>query len=74
MRTQQNLQTQMAYATSEAAVLEWAYQEGKWVREGDVPIVPLAEPGSAPEPTPAPAATAVPESNLEIWLSLFLDE
>ena len=74
VRTQQNLETQIAYATSEAAVLEWAYQEGKWVREGDVPIVPLGEPGSAPEPTPAPAATAAPESNLEIWLSLFLDE
>ena len=74
VRTQQNLETQIAYATSEAAVLEWAYQEGKWVREGDVPIVPLAEPGSAPEPTPVPPATAVPESNLEIWLSLFLDE
>ena len=52
VRTQQNLETKIAYATSEAAVLEWAYQEGKWVREGDVPIVPLAEPGSAPEPTP----------------------
>jgi len=74
VRTQQNLETKIAYATSEAAVLEWAYQEGKWVREGDVPIVPLGEPGSAPEPTPVPPATAVPESNLEIWLSLFLDE
>jgi hypothetical protein len=72
VQTQTHLQTQIAYATSEAAVMEWAYQEGHWLREGDVPVVPLAE-GSAPEPTAMPIPTQTPESNWQIWFSLFFD-
>ncbi len=74
VRTQQALETEIAYATSDAAVYEWAYQEGKWVREGDIPVVPLPPPGSTPEPTPEPVVTQEPESNWDIWVSLFVDE
>jgi hypothetical protein len=72
VRTQTHLQTQIAYATSEAAVMEWAYQEGHWLREGDVPVVPLPE-GSVPEPTPVPIPTQTQASNWQIWFSLFFD-
>jgi len=71
--TQMHLQTQIALATSDRAVLEWAYEEGNLVREGDVLVVPLEAPGAAPAPTAAPTATATPESNWEIWLALFLE-
>jgi cell division protein FtsB len=73
VNTQQSLETQIAFATSDAAVLEWAYQEGKWVREGDHPVVPLQPPGETPEPTVVAVVTPQPENNLEIWLSLFVD-
>ena len=36
------LETQIAYATSDAAAIEWAYEDGNMVREGDHPVVPLA--------------------------------
>ena len=73
-RTQLALETEIAYATSDEAVYAWAYQEGRWVREGDMPVVPLPPPGSTPEPTPVLVVTQEPESNWDIWMSLFLDE
>jgi hypothetical protein len=71
--TQDYLQTQMAIATSESSVREWAYQDGHLVQQGDVVVVPVAPAESAPEPTATPQPTRQPESNWHIWLSLFLD-
>lgn len=64
-------QAQISYATSEAAVLKWAY-ENHMARPGDVVVAPV-EPGQA-TPTPAPTATPPPppKSNFERWLALFL--
>ena len=73
MQTQVHLETQIAYATSEAAVVEWAYEEGHMVREGENLVIPLAYPGFTPEVTIIPTATPEPESNLQIWFSLFLE-
>ena len=73
MQTQVHLETQIAYATSEAAVVEWAYEEGHMVREGENLVIPLAYPGFTPEVTVIPTATPEPESNLQIWFSLFLE-
>ncbi|HLA97763.1 MAG TPA: hypothetical protein VJL34_04870 [Anaerolineales bacterium] len=72
--TQVLLQTQIAYATSEAAVIEWAYNEGNLVRPGDNPVVPVPPAGSAPVPTPRPTAAPERVSNLDVWLWLFFDE
>jgi hypothetical protein len=72
-RTRTHLETQIAFATSEAAVQQWAYEEGQWVREGDIPVVPLSPPGSTEAPVATPAPTPTPEDPLEIWLSLFFD-
>ncbi len=73
-QTQAALQTQIAHATSEAAVVEWAYNEGNLVRPGDNPVVPLAADGSAPTPTPRLVATPERVSNLDVWLWLFFDD
>ncbi len=73
MQTQVHLQTQLAYATSEAAVVEWAYEEGHMVREGENLVIPLEYPGFTPEVTVIPTPTPEPESNLQIWFSLFLE-
>jgi hypothetical protein len=73
MHTQVYLETQIAYATSEAAVNQWAYEEGHMVREGENLVIPLEYPGFTPEVTIIPTATPEPESNIQIWFSLFLE-
>ena len=73
MQTQVQLETQIAFATSVAAVEGWAYEEGHMVREGENLVIPLEYPGFTPEVTIIPTATPEPESNWQIWLSLFLE-
>ena len=74
VKTQSYLQTRIAYATSPAGVEEWAYQEGHMVRPGDVRVIPVEQPGSAPQPTPIPVPTPQVVSNWQLWLSLFFDQ
>lgn len=71
--TEMALETQIAFATSQAAVEQWAYQEGRQVREGEVIIVPIGKSGNDPVSTPTPTQIALPSNNWETWLSLFLD-
>jgi len=70
MRAQYNLQTAAAYATSDLSVEEWARQQNRMLRSGDVLVIPLAAPGSTPpsqQPLiPAPART--PLSNWDVWM------
>jgi len=73
MYTQVYLESQIAYATSEAAVQDWAYEEGHMVREGENLVIPLEYPGFTPQVTVIPTTTPEPETNFQIWLSLFLE-
>lgn len=74
VQTQLALQTQVAYAGSDAAVEEWARTDGHYIKDGDLPVVPLGQPGSPPiaasTPTPVPAQPA----NWEVWWNLFFGE
>ena len=74
VQTQLALQTQVAYAGSDAAVEEWARTDGHYIKDGDLPVVPLGQPGSPPiaasTPTPIPAQPA----NWEVWWDLFFGE
>jgi len=72
--TQFALQTQVAYGGSTAAVEEWARTEGKYVQNGDLPIVPLAQPGLAPLQMSAAQAEPTPMKNWQIWWDLFFGE
>src|ERR1041384_6422887 len=56
VQTQFALQTQVAYAGSDAAVEEWARTDGHYIQDGDLPVVPLGQPGSPP----IEASTPVP--------------
>jgi hypothetical protein len=68
------LEDRIAYATSEAGVMEWAYQDGHWVRSEDYLVVPLSPDGpGAPTPIPAPVVVREPVENWQLWLSLFFD-
>ena len=73
VETQASLETQVVYATSEAAVYFWAYNFERWGMEGDVLVVPKPQEGSIPIPTPSPAVTPEIIHNWQVWLSLFVD-
>ncbi len=72
-QTQASLQTQIAYATSPVGVLQWAYEDGHWVRAGDSLVVPVSPGGSTPTPRPTPVITPTPMSNWQLWMTLFVD-
>jgi uncharacterized protein (DUF2147 family) len=71
MRTQEALMTQVAYASSDASVEEWAYEDGKWVRTGEtlVEIVPAGN--VTPTAEAVPTAQAIEQPNWRIWWELF---
>jgi hypothetical protein len=70
VQTQTALAGQVAYATSDAAVEEWAY-ENKMVRPGEHPVVVVsgADATLTPEPTLLPQVEEVP--TWRIWWELF---
>ena len=73
LQTQAALVTQVAYATSDAAVEQWAYQN-KWVREGEH-AVQLESSGTV-TPTPLPVQVTQTESQppWRIWYELFFGQ
>lgn len=74
MQTQIALQTEVAYAGSVNAVDEWARTSGHYVRDGDLPVVPIPQPGTTTfdfnEPTPVPTQM----TNAQTWWDLFFGE
>jgi hypothetical protein len=74
VETQASLETQVAYATSEAAVYYWAYNFEHLGEQGDVLVVPMQVEGSQPQPTPTPVVTPVVITNWQVWLSLLVDQ
>jgi hypothetical protein len=73
MQTQVALQSQVAYAASTDAVEEWARTDGHYLQEGDQPVIPLEQPGSAPVIVNTPIPVPTPMQNWEIWWTLFFD-
>ena len=67
------LETQIAYATSDAAVVDWAYEDGRLVRPGDNPIIPLPPAESTPVPSAPPMITQPVVNNWQVWMMLFVD-
>jgi hypothetical protein len=74
MQTQMALQTQVAYAESDAAVEKWARTEGHYLQEGDQSVIPLGQPGSDPVVANTPVPTPTPLEKWEVWRILFFDE
>jgi len=74
VQTQASLETQVAYATSEAPVYYWAYNFEHLGKEGDVPVVPIQVEGSLPQPTPTPVVTPEVIQNWQVWLTLLMDQ
>lgn len=74
VQTQIALQTRVAYANSTNAVEEWARTEGKYIRDGDLPMVPLPQVGSLPLQLSTPVPIPTPKDNWQIWWDLFFGE
>ena len=73
-QTRSSLEERITYATSPAAVEDWAYDKGHMVKPGDVPIVPLSEGEVTPTPVVVLQATPQPASNWEAWQELFFGQ
>ena len=71
IQTQLALQTQVAYAGSNAAVEEWARTDGHYIQDGDLPVVPIGQSGEAPIESNSPTPTPTPMAKWEVWWSLF---
>ncbi|NLB71830.1 MAG: hypothetical protein GX797_07495 [Chloroflexi bacterium] len=68
--TQVKLEDQIAYATSEIALEEWARESNRMIEEGDHPII-LLQPGDyKPQPTHTAQPETVTRSRLDIWKEL----
>jgi hypothetical protein len=74
MQTQIALQTAVAFANSTASVEEWARTDGHYIKEGDLPVVPVGAPGAAPIEMSTPVPTPTPMQNWEVWRDLFFGE
>ncbi len=70
METQVALVTQVAYATSDAAVEQWAY-ENKWVRVGEHPVDVVPSGNVTPTPAATPVSQPTNPPNWRIWWELF---
>lgn len=68
------LETQIAFATSEVAVENWAREEGVLVRPGDQLIVPIAPAGATPMPVVVQPTEPVKLKNWQVWWALFFGE
>ena len=74
IQTQITLQTSVAYAGSTNAVEEWARTDGHYIQNGDLPMVPIGQPGSAPIEMNTPVPAPTPMANWQVWWDLFFGE
>lgn len=74
MRTQEALLTRVAYATSDEAVERWAYEEGRWVRQGEHLVVLMPPSDSTPTPVVSLPSPTPSWPAWRIWWELFFGE
>lgn len=68
------LSDEIVFAQSDAAVDEWAREEGHMTRPGDVLVVPVAPPGATPVPVFVPTPTVMSVKNMDVWWALFFGD
>lgn len=71
--TQDELKAQIAFATSEAAVNQYARNSGM-VRDGEKLIIPLPAGTPIPAQSLLPTPTPLEVDNLDIWWALFFGD
>ncbi|MBL7161300.1 MAG: hypothetical protein ISS57_01750 [Anaerolineales bacterium] len=76
-QTKVYLETQIAYATSEAPVEKYALEDGRMIRDekGDQLIIPLVDPDATPSPLSSEDVESLqPIENWQVWVALFFDD
>jgi cell division protein FtsB len=71
VQTQLALEEQVAYATSDAAVEEYARNDNHMIQEGEIPVVPYGTGNNQSVPTPTPSPSPTPLPNWQVWWNLF---
>ncbi len=69
--TQAAQATELAYVQSDAYIAEWAHAEGRYVRAGEVLVIPVPASTPAPTPIPQPTAPPAPPNKFQVWWELF---
>jgi hypothetical protein len=72
--TKASLMKQLAYATSEVAVEEWARVYNRLAQPGDQIIIPLESGGITPTPVVLETPVARDVQKWEVWKALFFNE
>jgi len=67
------MDTQIAYATSPAAVEEYAYGDARMVRDGENLVAPISPHESVPEQSIQVEIQPEMLENWEVWLAIFFD-
>ena len=65
-----DLRTQVAEATNDVLVEEWARSQAGMVRDGEHLILPLGDSAATPAPTPRPGTAQSGADNWDIWWAL----
>ena len=67
------LATEVVRAGSDEAVIEWAYEQRKWIREGDQRIAVLSIEGTPESPLVIKTPSPEPENLFRVWWELFFN-
>ena len=70
--TKAALEAEIGYATSDAAAIQWGY-ENHMARPGDYVVVPVQAIQVTPTPAPRVVVTTPEVSRIQRWLSRFID-
>ena len=71
--TTRALSTEVIRAASDVAVEEWAYENRRWIREGDHRIAVVPVEGTPAVPTLIPTVTQQPQNLFRVWWDLFFN-
>jgi len=71
--TTRALSTEVIRAASDVAVEEWAYEDRRWIREGDHRIAVVPVEGTPVVPTLVPTVTQQSQNSFRIWWDLFFN-
>ena len=71
--TTRALSTEVIRAASDVAVEEWAYENRRWIREGDHRIAVVPVEGTPVAPTLIPTVTQQPQNLFRVWWDLFFN-
>lgn len=73
-QTKVKVEAEIAYATSDRALEEWAREKDRLINEGDYPIIIIPPSDQVITPTPVPTQEVPQLSRFQIWKELFFGE